>query len=75
VKRSAIRWVGRCRSSLNSVTITGVSAAAIGVPAVQNRAVTIAAIADAALAMASVRIDRRLSPPRLRACEDIDQTA
>jgi hypothetical protein len=59
-----------------SATITGVIAAAIGVPEVQNWEVTIAAMADAALAMASVRIDTRRSSSRLlRACEDIGGTA
>jgi hypothetical protein len=72
VKRSAIFAVGRCSISLTIVTITGVIAAAIGVPADQRREVTIADTADAALAMARVRIDSRRSSSRaLRAWEDM----
>ena len=42
------------------------TAAAIGVPPAQNCEVTIAAVADARLAMASVRSDRRRSSSRSR---------
>ncbi len=69
---SAILAVGRSSASLNSVTRTGVMAAAKGVPEVQKRETTIAATADATLAMASVRRSRLLASPRsLRVCEDM----
>ena len=51
VTRCAIASVGRCSSSLTIVTITGVSAAAIGVPAIQNCEMTSAATSEAVLAM------------------------
>jgi hypothetical protein len=71
VRRSAIFAVGRLRLSLMIVTITGVIAAAIGVPSAQRREVTIAAVADEALAIASVRIDRRRSSARSLAWGDM----
>ena len=72
MKRSAIFSVGRCSISLTSATITGVSAAAYGVPLIQNWEVITAAVADAALAIASVRrLMRRSSSRVLRAREDI----
>jgi hypothetical protein len=71
VTREAITAVGLCSISLTSATITGVTAAAIGVPPAQNCEVTIAAVADATLAIASVRSERRRSSSRFAACEDI----
>ena len=69
---SAIFAVGRSSASLIRVTRTGVIAAAKGVPEVQKRETTIAATADATLAMASVRRSRLLASPRsLRVCEDM----
>src|SRR4051812_8993410 len=71
--RRAIASVGRCSISLTRATRTGVTAAAIGVPPAQNCETTIAAVADAMLAIASVRSDRRrcASLSRLRGGEDI----
>lgn len=75
VKRSAILLVGWSSSSRINVIITGVAAAAIGVPEAQMRETTIAATADATLAMTSVRRSRRFASPRsLRACEDMRST-
>ena len=51
-----MRSVGRCSASLRTVTSTGVTAAAIQVPAIQSCEVTAAAVADAMLAIASVRV-------------------
>ena len=59
-----MRSVGRCSSSLTRATSTGVIAAAIQVPAIQSREVTSAAVAEAALAMTSVRKLRRRSSSR-----------
>ena len=64
VQARAIRSVGRCIASLISATRTGVSAAAIHVPAIQSCEVTAAAEADATLAMVSVRVFRRRSSSR-----------
>ena len=61
VIRCAIFSVGRCSSSLTSVTMIGVSAAAIGVPLIQNCDVINAAAAEAILAMTSVRTFKRRS--------------
>ena len=60
----AIRSVGRLSSSLTSVTITGVIAAAIQVPAIHRREVTSAAVAEPMLAKISVRMLRRRSSSR-----------
>jgi hypothetical protein len=51
-----MRSVGRFRSSLTSVTSTGVIAAAIQVPAIQSCETRRAAVAEAALATTSVRM-------------------
>ena len=67
VTRFAIASVGRFRSSLTIVTITGVRAAAIGVPWIQNREVIRAAANEAALAMISVLTCNRLSSSRVEA--------
>ena len=67
VTRRAIASVGRFRSSLTIVTITGVSAAAMGVPAIQNREVISAAASEATLAMTSVLSCTRLSSSRVEA--------
>ena len=64
VHARAIRSVGRCIASLISATRTGVSAAAIHVPAIQSCEVTAAAEADATLAIVSVRMFRRRSSSR-----------
>ncbi len=64
VSTRPMRSVGRCSSSLTSATITGVSAAAIQVPANQSWDVTSAAQAAAVLAIASVRTFSRRSCSR-----------
>src|SRR4051812_49762303 len=71
--RRAIASVGRCSISLTRATRTGVTAAAMGVPPAQNCETTIAAVADARLAIARVRTDRWrcASRSRLRGGEDI----
>ena len=69
----AIFSVGRCSISETSATITGVIAAAIGVPATQNWEVTIAATAAPMLANTSVRTLKRRSSSRVRLCEDISR--
>ena len=71
VKLRAIRSVGRLSISLTSDTITGVIAAAIQVPAVESCEVRRAAAAEAALAIARVRMFRRRSSSRsaVRECE------
>ena len=73
VIRRAMTSVGLCSISLTSATITGVTAAAIGVPPAQNCEVTTAAVAEAMLAIARVlRFRRRCSSrSRLRGGEDI----
>ena len=66
--------MGRLSISLTSVTMTGVIAAAIQVPAIQRRETTSAAVADAALAITSVRRLRRCSSSRfVRGGEPIRQ--
>ncbi len=55
--------------------MTGVTAAAIGVPPFQNSEVTTAAVADAMLAMASVRTDKLRPSSREAVCEDIVEQA
>ncbi len=75
MNRSASFSAGRLSSSLTSATITGVIAAAYGVPAIQNWEVMTAAAADAALAITSVRaLMRRSSSRALRAAEDMAGT-
>ena len=64
VQARAMRSVGRCIASLIRATRTGVSAAAIHVPAIQSYEVTAAADADATLAIVSVRVFRRRSSSR-----------
>ena len=59
VRARAMRSLGRWSISLTSATMTGVSAAAIQVPAIQSCEVTAAADAEAALAITSVRALRR----------------
>ena len=72
VQAREIRSAGRFRSSLTSATRTGVVAAAIQVPAIQSCEVTAAAVADAALAITSVRmLWRRSSSRSLRGDEAI----
>src|SRR5919108_3741927 len=65
VSACAIRSVGRPSNSLSSVTSIGVTAAATQVPAIQSCEVTAAAVADATLAIASVRRLRRRSSSRV----------
>src|SRR4029453_10153228 len=64
VHARAIRSVGRWTASLISATRTGVTAAATHVPAIQSCEVTAAAVADATLAIASVRVFTRRSSSR-----------
>ena len=64
VHARATRSVGRWSASEISATRTGVSAAAIHVPAIQSCEVTAAAEADATLAIVSVREFRRRSSSR-----------
>lgn len=62
-----MRSAGRLYSSLASATITGVAAAAIGVPPRQKCDTTMAAVTDARLATMSVWGDSLLPPPPLGA--------
>ncbi len=72
VQARTIRSAGRFSSSLTSATRTGVTAAAIQVPAIHSCEVTAAAEADAALAITSVRmLWRRSSSRSLRGDEAI----
>ena len=61
----AMRSVGRPEQLADERDQDGVTAAAIQVPAIHRREVTSAAVADAALAITSVRMLRRCSSSRL----------